>query len=64
MQLVRPFVDEFLPHRLFALNAFRESKIRPALLGRICRLLRNPAMTAPRVVSRKYAGFTRQPLVV
>jgi len=35
-------VDEFLPHGLFALNALRESKIRPALLGRSRRLLRDP----------------------
>jgi hypothetical protein len=39
----RPFVGEFLSHGLFVLNAFREGKIRPALLGRICRLLCNPA---------------------
>ena len=31
----RPFVDEFLPHGLFALHTLRESKIRSALLGRI-----------------------------
>jgi hypothetical protein len=34
-------LTSFLP-RLFAFNAFRESKIRRALLGRICRLLRDP----------------------
>ena len=38
----RPFTDEFLPHGLFALNALRESKIRPALFGWICSLLSNP----------------------
>jgi hypothetical protein len=32
---VRPFVDEFMPHGLFALDTLRESKIRAALLGRI-----------------------------
>jgi hypothetical protein len=35
------FVDEFLPHGLFALDTLRESKIRAPLLGRICRLLRD-----------------------
>jgi hypothetical protein len=38
----RPFTGEFLPHGLFALNALRESKIRPALFGWICSLLSNP----------------------
>jgi hypothetical protein len=37
-QECRPFADELLPHGLFVLNAFREGKIRPALLARICRL--------------------------